>query len=186
MIQVLDQEGNPRNRILSSPRCKLVISKPNLRKVTFEGEDFVSVGAPVKIDVDLSGGKDWTIIQKYIEPKIECEGDGPEYILPESVKLVVTRTSPRFKLQVKGDTPVLSGRPVLKAGPVRLLLDFEVPLKKAPLIDVMSGSDAVLKGIKTEDEGGGKYSLSFTVPKDAKEGLAFVVPHGVELDGHRF
>lgn len=186
MIQVLDQEGNPRNGILPSPKCKLVISRPALRKVTFEGKTFASVGAPVKVDVDLSYGKEWTTIRKHFEIDVECDGDEKGYVLPECTTVIVARASPRFKMYPSGDAPVLDGKPVLKSGPACLMIEFDVPLMAAPLVDVYSGSSAILKGLRSEDEGGGKYSLSFTVPKDAKEGLAFVVPHGVELDGHRF
>ena len=185
MIQVLDQEGNPRNGILSSPRCKLVISKPALRKVTLDGASFASVGAAVKIDVDLSSGKDWTVIRKGMEAELACDGDGQGYIPPELVYVMVARPSPKFKLSAS-ELPILDGKPVLKAGPASFVLEFDVPLREPPLIDVLSGSTAILRGLKSEDDGGGRYSLGFTVPKDAKEGLAFVVPHGVEKDGHRF
>jgi hypothetical protein len=186
MIKVLDQEGNPRQVFLSSPKCKIVVSKPGLRKVTFNGADYVSVGPPVKIDVDLSKGKDWTVIHKFLKADVACEGDGFACGPPEGVVVIVARPSPRFKLSSGEDAPVLDGKPVLKAGPASLLLEFDVPLKGPPLVDIMSGTVAILRGLKSEDKGEGKYSLQFTVPKDAKEGLAFAVPHGVEQDGHRF
>lgn len=185
MIQVLDQEGNPRNGILSSPRCKLVISKPALRKVIFDGASFASVGAPVKIDVDLSCGKEWTVIRKSMRAELTCDGDGKADVPPELVFVMVARPSPKFKLSTS-DLPTIDGKPVLKAGPASFVLEFDVPLMEPPLVDVLSGSTAILRGLKSEDDGGGRYSLSFTVPKDAKEGLAFVAPHGVEKDGHRF
>jgi len=182
MIQVLDQEGNPRNGILSSPRCKLLVSATKLKRVMFGEEAYASTGKPVKIDVDLSSGNEWTIIRKRIELVVICADN--EYL--PIMDLMVAKPAPRFKLYPKDASPVISGRPVLKSGPACLIFEFEAPLRQAPVVDVFSGEAAIFKGLQSSDEGEAKYSLSFTVPKDAIEGLAFAVPHGVELDGHRF